>query len=66
MLGHLFGDGYAHVESAEGADLSVNTCGLIDEAKEESIDTILEMEELKKSGQCKTGRRWLLESALCP
>ena len=54
MLGHLFGDGYTHVESAEGADLViVNTCGFIDEAKEESIDTILEMEELKKSGQCK-------------
>ena len=34
MLGHLFGDGYAHVESAEGADLViVNTCGFIDEAK---------------------------------
>ena len=54
MLGHLFGDGYTHVEDAEGADLViVNTCGFIDEAKEESIDTILEMEELKKSGQCK-------------
>ena len=54
MLGHLFGDGYRHVEDAEGADLViVNTCGFIDAAKEESIDTILEMEELKKSGQCK-------------
>ena len=57
MLGHLFGDGYTRRVPAEGADLViVNTCGFIDEAKEESIDTITEMEELK-SGQCKS---WLL------
>ena len=32
--------------------LVVNTCAFIDRAKQESIDTILEMAELKKSGAC--------------
>jgi ribosomal protein S12 methylthiotransferase len=31
----------------------VNTCGFIDSAKKESIDTILEMAELKTQGNCK-------------
>ena len=30
----------------------VNTCGFIDKAKQESVDTILEMAEFKNSGQC--------------
>jgi ribosomal protein S12 methylthiotransferase len=30
----------------------VNTCGFIDKAKKESIDTILEMAEFKNSGNC--------------
>ena len=33
--------------------LVVNTCGFIDSAKQESIDTILEMAELKTTGNCK-------------
>ena len=33
--------------------LIVNTCGFIDSAKEESITTILQMAEYKKSGKCK-------------
>ena len=37
---------------ADGADLViVNTCGFIDAAKSEAIDTILEMAELKKAGR---------------
>src|SRR4029434_4444969 len=32
--------------------LIVNTCAFIDKAKQESIDTILEMAELKKTGKC--------------
>ena len=32
--------------------LVVNTCAFIDRAKQESIDTILEMAELKKTGAC--------------
>ena len=31
--------------------LVVNTCAFIDRAKQESIDTILEMAELKKAGR---------------
>jgi ribosomal protein S12 methylthiotransferase len=32
----------------------INTCAFIDRAKEESIDTILEMARLKRDGQCRT------------
>ena len=31
----------------------INTCGFIESAKQESIDTILEMAEYKKNGKCK-------------
>jgi len=34
--------------------LVVNTCAFIDKAKQESIDTILEMAEHKKDGRCRT------------
>ena len=44
--------GFAMVSEPEGADLViVNTCGFIDAAKSEAIDTILEMAELKKVGK---------------
>ena len=44
--------GYTLVPEAEGAALViVNTCGFIDAAKSEAIDTILEMAELKKAGK---------------
>lgn len=44
--------GYTLVPEAEGADLViVNTCGFIDAAKSEAIDTVLEMAELKKAGK---------------
>jgi len=53
MLGHMLGAGYRPVDDPEGADVVVvNTCGFIEAAKEESIDVILEMEDLKKSGNC--------------
>ena len=53
MLGHLLGDGYRPVPLADEADvIIVNTCGFIDEAKEESIDAILEMEDHKRDGRC--------------
>ena len=38
---------------AEADVLVVNTCAFIDSAKEESVNTILEMAELKKTGSCK-------------
>jgi ribosomal protein S12 methylthiotransferase len=54
MLGTLARQGYTITPHKEEADvLVVNTCGFIDTAKQESIDTILEMAELKNSGSCK-------------
>ncbi len=45
---------YKMVNDARDADiLIVNTCGFIDAAKEESIDTILEAVEYKNEGRCK-------------
>ena len=41
-------------ESSEGADsVIINTCGFIDAAKEESVNTILEAIQLKKQGKIK-------------
>ena len=52
MLGTLRQQGHEIVDSAADADtVIVNTCGFIDEAKQESIDAILEVAELKDSGQ---------------
>lgn len=49
MLGILGGEGYEIVADPEDAHIIiVNTCAFIDDAKEESIDTILEMAEYKK------------------
>jgi ribosomal protein S12 methylthiotransferase len=53
MLGTLARQGYSITAQKEDADvIVVNTCGFIDSAKKESIDTILEMAELK-AGNCK-------------
>ena len=40
-------------DPAEADILLVNTCGFIDPAKEESVNTILEMAEYKKTGRCR-------------
>jgi len=40
-------------EAAEADVLIVNTCAFIDKAKQESIETILEMAEHKKTGACR-------------
>jgi len=54
MLGALSRQGYSITPHKEDADvIVVNTCGFIDSAKKESIDTILEMAELKTQGNCK-------------
>ena len=51
MLGLLRQRGYEVTSRAEEADvIIINTCGFIEPAKQESISTILEMAELKKSG----------------
>src|SRR5918992_1380280 len=55
MLGFAQQDGHQLTRTAAEADvLVVNTCAFIDKAKQESIDTILEMAEYKKTGRCKT------------
>ena len=52
MLGSLMRDGYQVVTEAGDADtVVVNTCGFIEASKQESIDKILEMAELKKGGK---------------
>ena len=53
MLGLVQQAGHQLTRHAADADvLIVNTCAFIDKAKQESIDTILEMAELKKNGRC--------------
>ncbi|HEU4510687.1 MAG TPA: 30S ribosomal protein S12 methylthiotransferase RimO [Pyrinomonadaceae bacterium] len=54
MMGHLKQNGYEITSDAADADtVVVNTCGFIDSAKQESIDTILEAAQLKASGNAK-------------
>ncbi|MDO8795151.1 MAG: 30S ribosomal protein S12 methylthiotransferase RimO [Vicinamibacterales bacterium] len=53
MLGLAAREGHQLTRDAAEADvLVVNTCAFIDGAKRESIDTILEMAEHKKTGRC--------------
>ena len=54
MLGLLNGNDYAVTDDPAEADVViVNTCGFIEPAKEESIDTILAASQLKTSGRCR-------------
>lgn len=54
MLGMLSDRGYEFTDDENEADIVVvNTCCFIGDAKEESINTLLEMGELKDSGQIK-------------
>ena len=49
LIGTLLADGMQATDSAEDADLVVvNTCAFIDEARRESIDTILNLDEQRK------------------
>src|SRR5262245_22784776 len=51
MLGQVQAAGHALVDAPEAADvIVVNTCAFIDAAKEESVDTILEMARHKQGG----------------
>lgn len=55
IAGILKGCGHRLVESSEEADAAiVNTCGFIEPAVEESVDAILELEILKRSGKIHT------------
>ncbi len=61
MLGHLANRGYSISNDLEAADtVIVNTCGFIEEAKQESIDTILEIAGRKGTGRKGEGVRRLL------
>ena len=52
MLGLLSRFGYSFTPDPGAAEvLIVNTCGFIDPAKEESINTILEMAQYKQTGK---------------
>ncbi len=54
MLGILKNAGYELTANEQEADiLIVNTCGFIDPAKQESIDTIFSLAEYKETGNCK-------------
>lgn len=54
MLGELLQKGYEFTDDeAEAEIVVVNTCCFIGDAKEESINTLLEMADLKNTGQIK-------------
>jgi ribosomal protein S12 methylthiotransferase len=54
LLGHAVEEGLQVVREPEDADVVVvNTCGFIDSAKQESIDTILSVARLKEEGSLK-------------
>src|SRR5689334_11442399 len=54
MLGTLVTDGFALTADPQKAEVVIiNTCGFIEEAKQESIDTIIAHGKLKQSGSCR-------------
>src|SRR5256885_1033907 len=54
MLGSLLNEGYQLVQDAREAEvILINSCAFIGEAKQESIDAILEHAQLKETGRCK-------------
>jgi ribosomal protein S12 methylthiotransferase len=53
MLGRLKKNGHRIVDADQAQTVIVNTCSFIEEARQESIDTILDLIELKKSGKIK-------------
>ena len=51
LAGRLAADGFRLVDEAEGADtVVVNTCGFVEAAKKDSVDTLLQAADLKQSG----------------
>ena len=62
MLGTLAGDGYRVVQSADEADvLVVNTCSFVEDARQESVDVICELADLKAA---RPGRRLVVAGCL--
>ncbi|MCP4087646.1 MAG: 30S ribosomal protein S12 methylthiotransferase RimO [Actinomycetia bacterium] len=51
LVGTLLADGMAPTDGPEGADLVVvNTCAFVEEARQESVETILDLDERKARG----------------
>ena len=54
MLYKLHSEGFEITPNEEEAEIIIiNTCGFIESAKQESIDNVLDCQELKKWGKCK-------------
>ena len=54
LAGRLNSKGYSIVDDISEAEVVlVNTCAFIEEARRESVDTILDLIELKKQGKLK-------------
>ena len=54
MLGSLVREGFELTADARQAEvIIINTCGFIEEAKQESIDAVIQSGRLKKTGACK-------------
>ena len=53
MLGRLKKNGHRIVEAGQAETVIINTCSFIEDARKESIDTILDVVELKKQGKVK-------------
>src|SRR2546429_3866836 len=55
MLGMLAAAGFPLAERAEDAEcVIVNTCAFIDRARQESVNAILELAQLKGRGRCRS------------
>src|SRR4051812_50204523 len=56
LAGRLEAEGWRLVDDAADADVAVvNTCGFVEQAKKDSIDTLLEASALKESGRTRAG-----------
>ena len=53
LLGRLKKNGHRIVEANQADTVIVNTCSFIEDARRESVDTILDLIELKKQGKIK-------------
>lgn len=52
LAGRLAAEGWTLVDDAQEADVAVvNTCGFVEQAKKDSIDALLEANDLKQSGR---------------
>src|SRR6476469_9555287 len=55
LAGRLAAEGWTLVDDAADADVAVvNTCGFVEQAKKDSIDTLLEAAELREDGAART------------